>query len=95
MSSSGSGGGGGGSGGGGSGGGGRPRGVPDSWKNVGSRNGMDKWVDPNNPHNFVRMRTDGTLTQVRNGMALDASGNPVLQNSPGAHFSASQFVFRP
>jgi RHS repeat-associated protein len=92
---SGGGGGGGGSSGGGGAGGGRPKGVPDTWKKVASRNGMDKWVDPNNPHNFVRMRTDGTITQVRNGMALDASGGPVPQNSPEAHFPASQFIFRP
>ena len=73
---SGGGGGGGGSSGGGGAGGGRAKGVPDTWKKVASRNGMDKWVDPNNPHNFVRMRTDGTITQVRNGMSpvVKASG---------------------
>jgi hypothetical protein len=55
-----------------------------------------KYADPNNPsYNYVRVRADGTVTQVKNGQALDAMGKPVPHSSTEAHFPISQFVFRP
>ena len=54
---------------------------------------MDKWVDPNNPHKYVRLRTDGSITQVKNGMALDVNGSPVLQDSAAAHFQLLNLSF--
>ncbi len=76
----------------------RPRGVPKDWKKVSDQKGKGgfKYVDPNNPsYNYVRVRTDGTMIQVKNGQALDVNGSPVKHFSPEAHFPASEFLFRP
>jgi RHS repeat-associated protein len=74
----------------------RPKGVPDNWREVATKNGGTKWVNPNNPHDYVRVRTDGTITQVRNGKSFDVNGNLVDFNSSAAHgIAAGQFVFRP
>jgi hypothetical protein len=77
----------------------RPEGVPENWVEVPSRDGKGtKWVDPSNPKggDYVRERADGTLTQVKNGRALDQNGNPASGlSSPEAHFPRDQWKFRP
>jgi RHS repeat-associated protein len=77
----------------------RPEGVPDNWIEVPSRDGKGtKWVDPSNPKggDYVRERGDGSLTQVKDGRALDANGNPAPKlSSPEAHFPRDQWTFRP
>ncbi len=72
-------------------------GVPKHWvQRPARRAGHEKWVDPNNTHNYVRIRSDGSVTQVKNGKALDAAGNPMRQNAPEAHnIPREQFIFRP
>ena len=68
----------------------RPEGVPENWVEVPSRDGKGtKWIDPNNPKggDYVRERGDGTLTQVKNGRALDSTGVPASNlSSTEAHF---------
>jgi hypothetical protein len=76
----------------------RPKGVPEHWKKVPDKKGKGgfKYVDPSSPeYNYVRVRADGTITQVKNGAALDVNGNPVRMKTSDAHFPAYQFVFRP
>ncbi|ADN76671.1 YD repeat-containing protein [Ferrimonas balearica DSM 9799] len=75
---------------------GRPEGVPKDWIKKPSRNGKDvKWVDPRNPHSYVRVKRNGEVTQVRNGRALDKDGNEVRMNSPEAHgIQLKDFKFR-
>jgi len=52
-------------------------------------------VNPENKHDYVRQRRDGTITQVRDGKAFDANGNRVLLNSPEADgITREQFIFR-
>jgi RHS repeat-associated protein len=74
----------------------RPRGVPAGWvEQAGRKAGNTKYVNPANPHDYVRVKPDGTITQVRNGKAFDANGNPVNLNSPDAHgITPETFVFR-
>jgi RHS repeat-associated protein len=74
----------------------RPDGVPFNWVKVdGNKSGHIKWVNPNNVHDYVRLKPDGTITQVRNGMAFDATGNRVTVKSAEAHgISLSDFIFR-
>ena len=76
----------------------RPKGVPKNWKQVPDNAGKGgyKFADPDNPnYNYVRVRADGTITQVKNGQALDVSGSPVKMDSPAAHYPSSKFVFKP
>ncbi|MBU1361903.1 MAG: hypothetical protein KJ901_24505 [Gammaproteobacteria bacterium] len=77
----------------------RPPGVPEHWTESPSRDGKgSKWVDPANPKggDYVRVRGDGTLTQVKGGRALDVNGNPAPGlSSPEAHFPRDQWEFRP
>jgi hypothetical protein len=75
----------------------RPEGVPEDWKEEpGKKEGNAKWVNPNNPHDYVRAKPDGTVTQVRDGKAYDADGNRVDLKSPGAHgITPDRFIFRP
>jgi hypothetical protein len=74
----------------------RPKGVPENWRKVPTKNGGVKWVNPENAHDYVRIRTDGTITQVRNGKSFDEIGNLVDFNSSAAHgITAGRFVFRP
>ena len=74
----------------------RPNGVPENWvEGPGRRPGHTKWVNPENKHDYVRQRRDGTITQVRDGKAFDANGNRVLLNSPEADgITREQFIFR-
>ncbi|WP_333607578.1 RHS repeat domain-containing protein [Arsukibacterium sp.] len=75
---------------------GRPEGVPNDWVKKPSRNGKDvKWVDPKNSYNYVRVKRNGEVTQVRNGQALDRDGNSVRMNSAEAHgIKLKDFKFR-
>lgn len=75
----------------------RPKGVPNDWTKGPTRSGKGfKYQDPANPnYNYVRVRPDGTIVQVKNGSALDISGNEVRMDSAAAHYPAADFVFRP
>ncbi len=74
----------------------KPEGVPADWAaQPGQKPGNTKWVNPENPHDYVRLKPDGTLTQVRNGLAYDVNGNRVPLDSPAAHgITPDQFIFR-
>jgi hypothetical protein len=57
--------------------------------------GNIKYVNPDNPHDYVRVKPDGTITQVRDGSAYDVYGNRVPLASPAAHgIRPWQFIFR-
>jgi hypothetical protein len=74
---------------------GRPKGVPKHWTLSRARNGLPVWRDPAKPnYNYVRVRHDGSLTQVKEGHALDRSGRAVDHNSREAHYPREYFVFR-
>ena len=75
----------------------KPKGVPEAWKaEPGKKEGNTKWVNPDNPHDYVRAKPDGTVTQVRDGRAYDADGAKVDLKSPGAHgITPDRFIFRP
>jgi hypothetical protein len=74
---------------------GRPKGVPKHWTLSRAKNGLPAWRDPAKPnYNYVRVRHDGSLTQVKEGHALDRSGRAVDHNSREAHFPREHFVFR-
>ena len=75
----------------------RPVGVPSDWvQQRGRKDGHTKWVNPRNPHDYVRVKRDGTITQVRNGKAYDVNGNLVDLRSPEAHgITPDMFRFRP
>ena len=75
-------------------------GVPVHWTKIpdNKNKGGYKIADPKNPaYNYVRVRPDGTMVQVKNGHPLDKNGNPILGGSktPEAHFPASDFTFHP
>jgi RHS repeat-associated protein len=75
----------------------RPRGVPESWPMMpGKKPGHIKYENPQNPkHDYVRVKPDGTITQVRNGKAFDGNGNLVPLRSPDAHgITYDKFIFR-
>ena len=74
-----------------------PYGIPDNYgRQPGRKGGNIKYVNLSNPHDYVRIKPDGTIIQVRNGMAYDVYGNRVPLNSPGAHgVTSDQFIFRP
>ncbi len=74
----------------------RPRGIPKDWvAQAGKKEGHTKFVNPTNSHDYVRVKPDGTVTQVRNGKAFDVNGNPVDLRSPEAHgITSDKFVFR-
>jgi RHS repeat-associated protein len=61
--------------------GGRPSIVPDNWieKDTYKQNGKI-YIDPNNPHNRVRVMDDGYMKVQRNGQCLDVNGNEVPSN---------------
>jgi len=73
-----------------------PHGIPQNWViRPGQRRGHLKYVDPKNPHNYVRIRPDGSIVQVRHGLPLDKDGNRVPHNSPLVHnVFPQQFRFR-
>ena len=75
---------------------GRPNGVPKNWvKEKAKKDGHIKWVNPKNPHDYVRVKPNGEMTQVRNGMAYDQYGNRVALRSPEAHgITRDNFIFR-
>ncbi|ABM25543.1 YD repeat protein [Shewanella sp. W3-18-1] len=75
---------------------GRPNGVPKNWvKEKAKKDGHIKWVNPKNPHDYVRVKPNGEITQVRNGMAYDQYGNRVALRSPEAHgITRDNFIFR-
>jgi RHS repeat-associated protein len=75
----------------------KPDGVPEGWNaEPGKKDGNTKWINPDNPHDYVRVKPDGTLTQVRDGQAYDKQGNRVDLKSPGAHgITPDEFTFRP
>jgi hypothetical protein len=74
----------------------RPSDVPKNWlEQAGKKDGHTKYVNPSNPHDYVRVKRDGTITQVRNGKAYDVNGNQVDLKSPEAHGITSEtFNFR-
>jgi RHS repeat-associated protein len=74
----------------------RPRGVPSHWvEQPGRRARHTKFVNPANQHDYVRVKPDGTITQVRDGKAFDAQGNRVNLDSPEAHgITPDRFIFR-
>jgi RHS repeat-associated protein len=75
----------------------KPHGVPADWQHQpGNKPGNEKWVNPKNPnHDYVRVRPDGTVTQVRNGKAFDLYGNSVELDSGPAHgIEMQDFIFR-
>lgn len=74
----------------------KPKGIPSSWiEQPAKKTGHTKWVNPNNPHDYVRLKSDGTITQVRNGKAYDVNGNKVPLKSPEAHgIINDDFIFR-
>ena len=75
----------------------RPNDVPKHWiKKAAQKEGSVKWVDPKNPHNYVRQRRDGTITQVKNGRSLDNKGNYTNKlNDTNAHgIKREDFIFR-
>jgi RHS repeat-associated protein len=76
---------------------GRPDGVPSNWIKVdGKKAGNTKWVNPDNVHDYVRLKPDGTVTQVRNGKAYDTFGNRVDTDSTPAHnIKLEDFKFWP
>ena len=64
----------------------RPSIVPDNWIEKTTRKNNGKiYIDPNNPHNRVRVMDDGYMKVQKNGQCLDVNGNPVPSNSPEAH----------
>jgi hypothetical protein len=64
----------------------RPAIVPDNWteKAIRKNNGRI-YIDPNNPHNRVRVMDDGYMKVQKNGQCLDVNGNEVPSDSPAAH----------
>jgi hypothetical protein len=74
----------------------RPNGVPEAWvEQAGKKAGQIKFVDPASKHDYVRVKPDGTITQVRNGKAFDVNGNLVDLASPAAHgITQDKFIFR-
>ena len=73
-----------------------PRGVPKDWvEQAEKKEGNTKYVNPANPHDYVRVKPDCTITRVRNGQAFDVNANRVDLRSPGAHrITPDKFVFR-
>jgi hypothetical protein len=75
----------------------RPNGVPATWRVVlGKKAGHIKYVNPENPKfDFVRVKPNGEITQIRNGWTFDKDGNRVPTDSKAAHgIKADEFVFR-
>ncbi|MFO0042492.1 MAG: RHS repeat-associated core domain-containing protein [Pseudomonadota bacterium] len=74
----------------------RPNGVPDAWVQQSAKKaGHVKFVNPANKHDYIRVKPDGTITQVRNGKAFDVNGNMVDLASPAAHgITPDKFIFR-
>lgn len=70
---------------------GRPSIVPDNWidKPTMKNNGRI-YIDPDNPHNRVRVMDDGYMKVQRNGQCLDVNGNEVPSNSPDAHIPVDE-----
>jgi len=64
----------------------RPSLVPGDWisKPTTKDNGTI-YIDPNNPHNRVRVMDDGYMKVQKDGQCLDVNGNQVPSNSPDAH----------
>jgi RHS repeat-associated protein len=75
----------------------KPDGVPEGWiAEPGKKDGNTKWVNPDNPHDYVRVKPDGSISQVRDGKAYDVNGNRVDLKSPSAHgIRSDDFTFRP
>ena len=66
--------------------GGRPAIVPSDWIEKATRKNNGKiYIDPENPHNRVRVMDDGYMKVQRNGQCLDVNGNEVPSNAPEAH----------
>lgn len=66
--------------------GGRPAIVPEDWttKPTYKNNGVI-YIDPDNPHNSVRVMDDGYMKVQKNGQYLDKNLNQVPGDSPVAH----------
>ena len=85
----------------------RPDGVPSDWIHEPSdKGGGDKWINPDNPHDYVRSmpgNPDSTYpaqqepytVRMNNGKALDVNGNRVNPDTPEAHVPSGQFQFFP
>ncbi len=79
----------------------KPSGVPDNWVPRLSDNGKGViWVDPNNPHNSIRVMQGDPLSpyensrkpyvrHLRDGQYLDESGNQVPKKSSDSHIPLS------
>ena len=74
----------------------RPLGIPEDWApSAGKKDGHIKYINPANIHDYVRVKRDGTITQVRDGKAFDQDGNRVNLDSTEAHgISLDEFIFR-
>ena len=73
-----------------------PRGVPKDWvEQAGKKEGNAKYVNPVNPHDYVRVKPDRRITQVTIGQAFDVNGNRVDLRSPGSYgFTPDEFISR-
>ena len=85
----------------------RPKGVPKHWIKKPGKNGRVRYIDPDNPHNSVRVSSgdpnhpfpnsrEPYVRWTRNGKPLDVNGNPLpTKNSAEAHIPLSDFEFKP
>lgn len=84
----------------------RPKNVPKDWIKKPSNKGEGtKYVDPKNPHSYVRIsrgkpessnpgqRVDHVRWQ-KNGQSLDKNGNPVSTQSQESHIPLDKFKFK-
>jgi hypothetical protein len=81
----------------------RPAGVPEDWVAKPSKiGGGTRFVDPQNPHNSVRVMPGDPnspypnsqqpyVRHIRNGQSLDVDGNVVPKDTPEAHIPLEKF----
>ena len=81
----------------------RPEGVPAAWVEKPSKTGGGvRYVDPENPHNSVRVMPGDPnspypnsqqpyVRHLKDGQSLDVNGNPVPKNTPEAHIPLEDF----
>ncbi|MTK64545.1 MAG: hypothetical protein F8N15_08500 [Methanobacterium sp.] len=81
--------------------------MPDNYVSVPTdKGGGTKYVDPNNPHNYVRdmpgnpnspnpAQQNLYVVDMRSGTARDLNGNSVSPKTPDAHIPANQYWYVP